>query len=83
MVSEMIVARGKTARKPKRLKYPRAFWIVPVKLNSKVARHAHMLGQAGIPPCPYGTVFSGKISIGGISFCVYVKEGGAEFLIQC
>jgi hypothetical protein len=79
----MIVARGKTARKPKRRKYPRAFWIVPVKLRSKLRKHAHVLGQAAIPPCPFGTVYSGKISIGTINFCVYVKEGGAEFLIQC
>jgi len=83
LVSDLIVVRGKTARKPKRLKYPRAFWIVPVKLKSRVPKHAHVLGQAGNPPCPFGTRFAGKVSVGAINFCVYVNEDGAEFLIQC
>ncbi len=79
----MIVARGKTARKPKKLKYPRAFWIVPVNLKTRPPKHSHVLGQAGIPPCPMGSKFAGKIAIGTINFCVYVDEGGIEFLIQC
>ena len=83
MVSDLIVARGKTARKPRKRKFPRAFWIVPVKLKSRVPKHAHVLGQAGIPPCPIGTVYSGKISIGTVNFCVYADKEGAEFMIQC
>jgi len=79
----MIVARGKTARKPRRRKYPRAFRIVPVKLRAKVPKHSHVLGQLGLAPCPVGARFAGKISIGGVTFCVYVEGGGNEFLIQC
>jgi hypothetical protein len=79
----MIVARGKPSRKPKKRKYPRAFRIVPVKLGARVPKHAHVLGQAAIPPCPIGSRYAGKIAIGMISFCVYVEDSGAEFLIQC
>ena len=83
MVREFIVARGKTTKKPRKLKHPRAFWIVPVKIKSKVPEHAHVPGQAAIPPCPIGCSFAGKISIGPVSFCVYVDKEGGEFLIQC
>ena len=83
MVSEMIVARGKTARKPRKRKYPRAFWVVPVKLKTRVPKHSHVVGQAAIPPCPAGARFAGKIEIGLIVFCVYIDENGLEFLIQC
>jgi hypothetical protein len=83
LVSDTIVGHGKTTRKRGRHKYPKAFWIVPVKLKSRVRRHAHVLGQAAIPPCPIGTVFAGRISVGPVSFCVYVDKGGAELLIQC
>lgn len=83
MVSDSIVARGRTARKPRKHTFPKAFWIVPVKLRSRVPKHSHVLGQAAAPPCPIGTVFTGKISIGTVNFCVYADKEGVEFMIQC
>jgi hypothetical protein len=79
----MIVGRRKPARKSRRSKYPKAFRIVPVRLTAKVPKHSHVAGQAGLAPCPVGSRFAGKISIGTITFCVYVEDGGAEFLIEC
>ena len=83
MIREIIVARGKTAKKPRKLKHPRAFWVVPVKLNSRLRSHSHVLGQAAIPPCPIGSVFAGKFSIGPVNFCLYVDKEGGEFIVQC
>jgi hypothetical protein len=83
LVSELIVGRRKSARKSRRSKYPKAFRIVPVRLRAKVPKHAHVIGQAGLAPCPVGSRFAGKISVGSIDFCVYVKEDGAEFLMEC
>ena len=83
MVSELIVGRRKSARKSRRSKYPKAFRIIPVRLKAKVPKHAHVIGQAGIGPCPIGSRFAGKISIGNINFCVYIEESGTEFMIQC
>ena len=83
MVSEMIVGRRKSARKSRRSKYPKAFRIVPVKLTAKVPKHDHVIGQAGLAPCPVGSRYAGRISIGPLTFCVYVEGGGAEFLIEC
>ena len=83
MFSDTNVGRRKSARKKRSHKYPKAFWIVPVKIKARIPKHAHVLGQAAAPPCPIGTVFAGKISVGTVNFCVYVDKEGAEFMIQC
>jgi hypothetical protein len=76
-------AKRATKKRVRRLKLPKAFRIVPIRLKTKLKKHAHVFGQAGIPPCPPNTVYFGKISIIGVTYCVYIDEEGNDTLIQC
>jgi len=75
--------KGATKKRVRKLKLPRAFRIVPIRLRTKLKKHAHVFGQAGIPPCPQDSVYWGKVSILGVTYCVYIDENGDDILIQC
>lgn len=66
-----------------RFKWPRAFRIVPVRVTGKPKAHAHLLGQAGEPPCPPNTTFNTYTTIGSVRYCVYLDEKGLPFMLQC
>ena len=77
-------SRSKRTARLKKFRLPRAFKIVPIKLRGRVRKHAHVLGQAAIPPCPPGFVFVGRITIGNNTYCIYVNpDTGATILMLC
>ncbi len=68
----------------KKLRLPRAFKIVPIKLRGPVRKHRHVLGQEAMPPCPPGFVFRHKMTIGGLTYCVYENpETGVTIYVLC
>jgi hypothetical protein len=76
---------SKKSKKKSRSKYkwPKAFRLVPLRLKSRIQRHAHLAGQPGIPPCPPNSTFSTYVDIDGLRFCMYLVVGGPPCFVLC
>ena len=86
----MARARKRSAKKsePKRgrktaFEWPRAFRLVPVEIKGRLQPHEHVVGQAGLPPCPQDCSYMTKISTPVGDYCVYACIEGSVFLIRC
>ena len=76
--------RVKTSRsKLVKFRFPKAFRLTPVELKAPIKKHAHVLGLAGLPPCPAGSTFVGKVDIGGALYCKYQLADGTFQFITC
>ena len=77
-------AKKKAVKKRRtKVKWPSAFRVVPIRLKTKLTKHAHVMGQEGIPPCPPGTTYQGKVQVNGVTYCMYIDENGGITLIRC
>jgi len=66
-----------------KVKWPRAFRIEPIPLKTKPRPHAHLLGQAGEPPCPSNCRFNGYYWLGLVRYCCYIDDDGLTSMFQC
>ena len=80
-------SKRRSARRVKRntakFKWPKAFRIVPIRSKAKPRPHAHLLGQAGEPPCPPNSSFNGFYYIGSLRYCCYLGDDGLSSMLQC
>lgn len=80
--------KGKSAKRAKettkKFELPKAFHLVATKVAARRRPHRHVLGAEGMtPPCPPGSVYSGRIKVGDTWFCVYVSAEGPPLMIAC
>jgi hypothetical protein len=77
-------ATKRTVKKSLRakLKLPRAFRITPIKAKFPRPKHAHLLGEPGLPPCPGTSTFMGYANMQNKRYCVYL-DGAQLIFIEC